>query len=54
VIFPLPQISLENELDVLRQLVAACDTLLKMYPSTALQDQQILQNATAFDALSER
>ena len=31
--------SLENELEVYRQLISACDTLLKNYPTTALDDQ---------------
>ena len=49
-----PQVSVENELDVLRQLVAACDTLLKQYPDTAVADQQLAQDAEKFAALSER
>jgi hypothetical protein len=53
-IFAGKRISLENELDVMRQLVAACDTLLKMYPTTALEDQKLLQDANAFGALSPR
>ena len=53
-IFAGKRISLENELDVMRQLVAACDTLLKMYPTTALEDQKQLQDAKAFGALSPR
>ena len=51
---PPPQVSVENELDVLRQLVAACDTLLKQYPDTAVADQQLAQDAEKFAALSER
>ncbi len=50
----MPQVSVENELDVLRQLVAACDTLLKQYPDTAVADQQLAQDAEKFAALSER
>ena len=49
-----PQVSLENELDVLRQLIAACDTLLKMYPTTAIQDQALINDEAAFRALSDR
>ena len=53
-IFAGKRVSLENELDVMRQLVAACDTLLKQYPQTALEDQQVMQDAEQFGALSER
>eukprot|EP01052_Picozoa_sp_SAG31_P020093 SAG31_NODE_1494_length_8106_cov_7.933183_9_plen_137_part_00 len=47
-------VSLSNELEVYRQLISACDTLLKNYPTTALVDQAIIQNTTTFAALSER
>jgi hypothetical protein len=53
-IFEGKRVSLENELDVLRQLVSACDTLLKQYPQTAVEDQKLLQDAEKFGALSER
>lgn len=53
-IFAGKRVSLENELDVMRQLVAACDTLLKQYPQTALEDQKVMQDAERFGALSER
>lgn len=53
-IFEGKRVSLENELDVLRQLVAACDTLLKQYPQTAVEDQKVMQDAELFGALSER
>eukprot|EP01043_Picozoa_sp_COSAG02_P008039 COSAG02_NODE_250_length_27076_cov_24.440618_10_plen_326_part_00 len=53
-IFDGKRVSLENELDVLRQLVSACDTLLKQYPQTALEDQKVMQDAEQFGALSER
>lgn len=53
-IFEGKRVSLENELDVLRQLVAACDTLLKQYPQTAIEDQKVIQDAEQFGALSER
>ena len=47
-------VSVENELEVYRQLISACDTLLKQYPTTALEDQATIQNATAFAVLSDR
>jgi hypothetical protein len=53
-VFEGKRVSVENELDVLRQLVAACDTLLKQYPDTAVADQQLAQDAEKFAALSER
>lgn len=47
-------IGLENELDVYRQLVSACDQLLRSYPTTALEDQAALADAEAFKLLPER
>jgi len=53
-IFDGKRVSLGNELDVLRQLVAACDTLLKQYPTTALEDKAALEDKEAMAKLSER
>jgi len=52
-VFDNKRVSLENELDVYRQVVAACDTLLKQYPTSAVNDSKAIASEE-FKAFAER